>query len=108
MADHEANRGLKGLRKRIRFATSCMPSLGITPLAQVTKIARGIGDHDAIASHVHVKVGHRGSEILGDQRAWRNADGVAEARRFTVARATTVLSTIWQVVGSLVDPFLER
>ena len=36
MVDHEANRGLKGLGKRIRSATSRMPSLGMTPLAQVT------------------------------------------------------------------------
>jgi MoaA/NifB/PqqE/SkfB family radical SAM enzyme len=36
MADHEDNRGLKGLGERIRSATSRMPSLGMTPLAQVT------------------------------------------------------------------------
>jgi MoaA/NifB/PqqE/SkfB family radical SAM enzyme len=36
MADHEENRGLKGLGERIRSATSRMPSLGMTPLAQVT------------------------------------------------------------------------
>ena len=36
IADHEDNRGLKGLGERIRSATSRMPSLGITALAQVT------------------------------------------------------------------------
>jgi MoaA/NifB/PqqE/SkfB family radical SAM enzyme len=33
---HEANRGLKGVCKRIRTATSRMPELGMTPIAQVT------------------------------------------------------------------------
>src|SRR5438270_9382972 len=36
MADHESNRGLKGLGKRIRAATSRMPTLAITPFTQVT------------------------------------------------------------------------
>jgi MoaA/NifB/PqqE/SkfB family radical SAM enzyme len=36
MSDHEANRGLKGLGDRIRKATSRMPDLGMTALAQVT------------------------------------------------------------------------
>ena len=36
MSDHEGNRGLKGLGERIRKATSRMPDLGITALAQVT------------------------------------------------------------------------
>jgi MoaA/NifB/PqqE/SkfB family radical SAM enzyme len=36
IADHEANRGLRGLVERIRSATSRMPALGMTPLAQVT------------------------------------------------------------------------
>ena len=36
MSDHEANRGLKGLGERIRKATSRMPDLGMTALAQVT------------------------------------------------------------------------
>lgn len=36
MSEHEANRGLKGLGERIRRATSRMPSLGMTALAQVT------------------------------------------------------------------------
>jgi MoaA/NifB/PqqE/SkfB family radical SAM enzyme len=36
MSEHEANRGLKGLGERIRGATSRMPSLGMTALAQVT------------------------------------------------------------------------
>jgi MoaA/NifB/PqqE/SkfB family radical SAM enzyme len=36
MSEHEANRGLKGLGERIRAATSRMPSLGMTALAQVT------------------------------------------------------------------------
>ena len=35
MADHEANRGLSGLGDRIRSATRRMPSLGITPIAQI-------------------------------------------------------------------------
>jgi MoaA/NifB/PqqE/SkfB family radical SAM enzyme len=36
ISDHEKNRGLKGLGDRIREATVRMPSLGITPIAQVT------------------------------------------------------------------------
>jgi hypothetical protein len=36
MEDHEFNRGLKGLGQRIRAATSRMPSLGMTAIAQVT------------------------------------------------------------------------
>lgn len=36
MADHEANRGLKGVGGRIRSAIARMPSLGMTPIAQVT------------------------------------------------------------------------
>src|SRR5207248_1612807 len=47
MADHEANRGLKGLGEHIRSATSRMPSLGMTPLAQVT-ISKLIGDYHAL------------------------------------------------------------
>jgi MoaA/NifB/PqqE/SkfB family radical SAM enzyme len=47
IADHEANRGLKGLGERIRSATSRMPSLGMTPLAQVT-ISKLIGDYHAL------------------------------------------------------------
>ena len=47
MADHEANRGLKGLGERIRSATSRMPSLGMTPLAQVT-MSKLISDYHAL------------------------------------------------------------
>jgi MoaA/NifB/PqqE/SkfB family radical SAM enzyme len=47
MADHEANRGLKGLGERIRSATSRMPSLGMTPLAQVT-MSKLICDYRAL------------------------------------------------------------
>lgn len=36
MEDHELNRGLEGLGKRIRAATSRMPGLGMTPIASVT------------------------------------------------------------------------
>src|SRR5579871_1116973 len=36
MTEHERNRGLKGLGERIRAANARMPSLGITPFAQVT------------------------------------------------------------------------
>src|SRR5438128_6572861 len=48
MADHEANRGLKGLGERIRSATSRMPSLGMTALAQVT-MSKLIRDYRALA-----------------------------------------------------------
>jgi MoaA/NifB/PqqE/SkfB family radical SAM enzyme len=44
---HEANRGLKGVIERIRSATSRMPSLGITALAQVT-INKLIADYSAL------------------------------------------------------------
>jgi MoaA/NifB/PqqE/SkfB family radical SAM enzyme len=36
MTKHEANRGLRGLGERIRWATTRMRDLGMTPLAQVT------------------------------------------------------------------------
>jgi MoaA/NifB/PqqE/SkfB family radical SAM enzyme len=41
---HEANRGLKGVGGRIRSATARMPSLGVTPVAQVT-ISKLIEDY---------------------------------------------------------------
>ena len=47
MAAHEDNRGLAGLGERIRSATARMPSLGITPLAQVT-ISKLIDDYRAL------------------------------------------------------------
>jgi MoaA/NifB/PqqE/SkfB family radical SAM enzyme len=47
MADHEANRGLKGLGERIRSATARMPSLGMTALAQVT-MSKLIDDYRAL------------------------------------------------------------
>src|SRR3954469_11196895 len=36
MSVHEANRGLKGLEKRIRLATAHVHELKMTPLAQIT------------------------------------------------------------------------
>lgn len=47
MADHEANRGLRGLGERIRKATSRIPKLGMTALAQVT-MSKLIGDYRAL------------------------------------------------------------
>jgi MoaA/NifB/PqqE/SkfB family radical SAM enzyme len=47
MAEHEANRGLKRVGERIRSATSRMPSLGMTPLAQVT-MSKLISDYRAL------------------------------------------------------------
>src|SRR5437660_6989579 len=47
MSDHEANRGLKGLGERIRKATSRMPKLGMTALAQVT-MSKLIEDYTAL------------------------------------------------------------
>ena len=38
MAEHETNRGLKGLGDRIRSATEQMPKLGIAAVAQVTAL----------------------------------------------------------------------
>jgi MoaA/NifB/PqqE/SkfB family radical SAM enzyme len=45
--DHEANRGLRGLAARIKSATVKMPSLGMTPLAQVT-ISKLIRDYRSL------------------------------------------------------------
>ncbi len=45
---HEANRGLAGVCRRIRAATSRMPELGMTPIAQVT-MSRLIDDYRALA-----------------------------------------------------------
>ena len=47
MSDHEANRGLRGLGERIRKATSRMPGLGMTALAQVT-MSKLIDDYRAL------------------------------------------------------------
>jgi MoaA/NifB/PqqE/SkfB family radical SAM enzyme len=47
IADHEANRGLRGLGHRIRSATSRMPGLGMTALAQVT-MSKLIADYHAL------------------------------------------------------------
>ena len=47
MSDHEMNRGLKGLGERIRKATSRMPKLGMTALAQVT-MSKLIEDYRAL------------------------------------------------------------
>lgn len=47
MSEHEANRGLKGLGERIRTATSRMPGLGMTALAQVT-MSKLIDDYAAL------------------------------------------------------------
>ena len=41
---HEANRGLEGVCRRIRAATSRMPELGMTPIAQVT-MSKSIDDY---------------------------------------------------------------
>ncbi len=49
MADHEHNRGLQGLGQRIRGATSRMPSLGMTALAQVT-MSKLISDYQALVA----------------------------------------------------------
>jgi MoaA/NifB/PqqE/SkfB family radical SAM enzyme len=48
MAEHEKNRGLRGLEKRIRSATARMPALGMTALAQVT-MSKLIGNYRALA-----------------------------------------------------------
>lgn len=47
MSQHEANRGLNGLGVRIRKATSRMPLLGMTALAQVT-MSKLIDDYRAL------------------------------------------------------------
>jgi MoaA/NifB/PqqE/SkfB family radical SAM enzyme len=46
-ADHEANRGLQGVCHRIRTATSRMPRLGMTAIAQVT-MSKLIGNYRAL------------------------------------------------------------
>jgi MoaA/NifB/PqqE/SkfB family radical SAM enzyme len=47
IADHEANRGLQGVCERIRKATSRMPELGMTPIAQVT-MSKLIADYSSL------------------------------------------------------------
>jgi MoaA/NifB/PqqE/SkfB family radical SAM enzyme len=46
--DHEKNRGLGGVCDRIRAATSRIPKLGMTAIAQVT-MSKLIGDYKALA-----------------------------------------------------------
>ena len=48
IAQHEANRGLEGLGKRIRSAISRMRQLGMTPLAQVA-MSKLLGDYRQLA-----------------------------------------------------------
>jgi MoaA/NifB/PqqE/SkfB family radical SAM enzyme len=47
IADHEANRGLRGVCGRIRAATARMPELGVTAVAQVT-MSKLISDYHAL------------------------------------------------------------
>jgi MoaA/NifB/PqqE/SkfB family radical SAM enzyme len=46
-AEHEGNRGLNGLCERIRQATTRMPKLGVTPVAQIA-MSKLIGDYAAL------------------------------------------------------------
>ncbi|HET7206149.1 MAG TPA: radical SAM protein [Terriglobales bacterium] len=47
ISEHENNRGLKGVGERIRAATTRMPNLGMTPIAQVA-ISKLISDFTAL------------------------------------------------------------
>lgn len=47
VAEHEANRGLTGVCRRIRTATSRIPSLGMTAIAQVT-VSKLISDYPSL------------------------------------------------------------
>ena len=47
VAEHESNRGLTGVCDRIRAATSRIPKLGMTAIAQVT-MSKLIGDYQAL------------------------------------------------------------
>jgi MoaA/NifB/PqqE/SkfB family radical SAM enzyme len=47
MDEHEANRGLKGLGRRIAGANARMPALGMQPFAQVT-MSHLVSDYDAL------------------------------------------------------------
>lgn len=49
VAEHEANRGLAGVCRRIRTATSRIPSLGMTAVAQVT-MSKLISDYQSLIS----------------------------------------------------------
>jgi MoaA/NifB/PqqE/SkfB family radical SAM enzyme len=51
IGEHEANRGLNGVGQRIRQATSRMPDLNMTPIAQVT-MSKLIGDYHALVPMV--------------------------------------------------------
>jgi MoaA/NifB/PqqE/SkfB family radical SAM enzyme len=48
IADHESNRGLKGVCERIKRATARMPELGMTPVAQVA-MSKLISNYSALA-----------------------------------------------------------
>jgi hypothetical protein len=55
LAQHEANRGLTGVRHRIRQEPDNMPELGMTTIAHVT-MSRLIGDYRSIVPMLRVQI----------------------------------------------------
>jgi len=88
MADHEHNRGLQGLGQRIRGATSRMPSLGMTALAQVT-MSKLISDYQALVALLQ-ELGFQAVAFSYPQRTRLGSSSLAwssdsEFRKFTDA-----------------------
>ncbi|HZQ94683.1 MAG TPA: radical SAM protein [Candidatus Sulfotelmatobacter sp.] len=74
-AAHESNRGLKRLVERIRAATSRMPELGITPIAQVA-MSKLISDYRALGAFLR-ELGFEAVAFSYPQRARLGSSSLA-------------------------------
>src|SRR2546422_1499519 len=105
MADHEANRGLKGLGERIRSATSRMPSLGMTALAQVT-MSKLIDDYRALVPLLH-DLGFEAVTFSYPQRIRLGSSSLAWAADSDLMNFThPELVQAFEAGGDLRHPFL--
>ncbi len=82
IAAHEQNRGLRGLGERIRAATSRMPALGITPLAQVA-MSKLIDDYKSLASRLR-DLGFRAVAFSYPQRVRLGSSSLAWSANSTL------------------------
>ncbi|MBV9532641.1 MAG: radical SAM protein [Bradyrhizobium sp.] len=86
MADHEANRGLRGLGKRIQSATSHMARLGMVPIAQVT-MSKLINDYRALVPSLR-DLGFQAVTFSYPQRARLGSSSLAWSASSRLVRFT--------------------
>jgi MoaA/NifB/PqqE/SkfB family radical SAM enzyme len=104
MADHEANRGLRGLGKRIRSATSRMADLGILPLAQVA-MSKLIADYRALAPMLR-DLGFRAVTFSYPQRAKLGSSSLAWSADSRLVKFTdTELIAAFDAIDDMRDLF---